>query len=1217
MAVKRTSGVSPIISSIDRRVKTVESAQSTLNAQYANAISVSVPDDDAPEDLDPDITSGVDKKYEYKRVLKAYIYGTKVTGNGSRCELYFGEDPQIAEDDPVDVQGVHGTSTDNFNISPKQFKVFAVDSPPWNNGVRATQPWRNTPTVGNNGDTITNTVWFNPVVEVPSSYPRTSGRELITTRRIDTVDIDGTTVTVNLNSTHRFELGDIISVDLPEPAFGIDGLFRISDVPDTSTIVYELNSPVESPMTLDSSDFTGGEAYVYPVARRYVKDGTVWVDKSVTPNKVWVWNVLRWYDTAEPIGDVSAVKDGIAPSPVTNFTAVTSIPSGLGYPVIDLSWTPPTTRSNGDPIANYLDGYEIWYKRSTDSDTQWKKQQVKDGGQGISVFRISDSAVEKNVTYNVRIYVVDIMAQFSTAVTANVATPSAARPSAVTNLAGTSEIPTGSNTPIINLTWTPATTRVDGGSLAGALSGYDIWFKRSTELTWKTQFVASGGQTVSSHTIKDEGLLQNVTYNIRVYSVDSQNLRSDPAEINVVTSKYSDVLNAPSKPTVSSRLRTITVTWDGKDSAGNLPVPGVVYIEFHESTTSGFTPSASTLIESTAITNSGNFIVLTGRQFDPANPSSNPTYYYKTRFVRQISPLELETSAASAQSDGQKVVGVVGPDLVANTLTVNEIDAGYLTAALVRGDIIRAGASATSARVEIKKEGIFAFNGLGTPPDPATFQMLSSDGSVLITGGSLTSPIVTGGTIQTTDAINRGIKINSSGLTAFSSSGINTFTVAADSGLVTINGGSLTSPNVVGGIIQTSAAANTGIKITTSNLIAYNSSGTATFTVETSNGSVTISGGTLTSGTVQTSAAANTGIKITTSNLIAYNSGGDPTFTVEASSGNVTLSGGTFTGSVVRTNAGLPRAEMNSNGIFIFNQSGGAPFRAYSNGAVFISEGYTGSLDAGQITTGTLTADRVSAGTFRTRVSGSTDQRVIMSGNTHRVAFYATGDSDTSPQGSIEGSGTLGLQLQAKDNIQFRIGPLGGPTSIVFVNSSGMGFNSTAGRWQGQLKGSATSSFETGTTNTATMGNDGSFNRSAAAGGTTRFANFSTGGFLVAGATVGSDERLKENISTTSLGLSFIKDLNPVEFTFKNPDSPLDEGTNFGIIAQQLKQALANHGVDENNGVVYKPIYEGVEEEYYSVNHMQLISPLIKAIQELSSKNEDLEARLAALEGNG
>ncbi|NBU22564.1 MAG: hypothetical protein EBS38_01405, partial [Actinobacteria bacterium] len=297
MAVKRTTGISPVVSGIDRRLRAVEGSEPALDASISNAPTVVLADDDDPN-LDVVLPPSVDKKYEYKRVLKAYIYGNKVTGFGSRCELYFGEDPEIEAADPVDVQGIHGTSTDDFNISPKQFKVFETDTPPWT----GRKSWRNTPTTGNNGDTITNTVWFNPVVEVPSSYPSTSGRELITTRRIDTAEVDGSTVTVNLNATHKFEVGDIISVDLPEPAFGIDGLFRITDVPDTSTIVYQLDFPATSPVTLDSSDFTGGEAYVYPVARRVVKDGTVWIDTSVEPNRVWVWNVLRWYDTAEPIG---------------------------------------------------------------------------------------------------------------------------------------------------------------------------------------------------------------------------------------------------------------------------------------------------------------------------------------------------------------------------------------------------------------------------------------------------------------------------------------------------------------------------------------------------------------------------------------------------------------------------------------------------------------------------------------------------------------------------------------------------------------------------------------------------------------------------------------------------------------------------------------------------------------------------------------------------
>ncbi len=658
MAVKRNINISSTISRLDRRVNGVESRAVALSG--GSGIVTTTADDRDPNSAPGAL--GEDPPYTYRPVIKAYIYGGKVTGNSSRLELYFSEDPEIAPQDTMRLQGLHGTSTDNFELSPKTFKVLATDTEPWDDldnrgeGVdgQLRRSWRDTPTTGNNGETVTHTVFFNPVVEVPSSYSSTAGRELITTRRIDTMSVTGSTVTVTLNSTHLFEVGDVIYIDSISThtvLFGVDGLFKVSEVVSGTVLKYELDSPVPTPFSLTSTQV--GTKYVYPVAQRFVEEGTVWTDTSVTPNKVFVWKDYRWYDTADPIGDVAATQDGIAPSPVTGLDVTSSLPSGSTSPVLSLTWTPPTTRSNGSSISGFLDGYDIWYKRSTES--LWKKEFVKDGGQGIS-----------------------------------------------------------------------------------------------------------------SHEIKDAILLQNFTYNIRVYTVDIMGQYSTAATDNVLTASYSETLNPPSTPTATSKLGTITVTWDGLDSAAALPVPGVLYIEFHESTTSGFTPSSSTLVESVPITNGGNYIVRTGRLFD-----GTTFYYYKTRFVRQISPTELVTSAASTQSTGLKVVGVTGPDVVANSITTNNIEAGFITAALVRGDIISAGTVGANSRVELKTSGIFAFNSANDP----VFSFDTSSSTLTIGGYATSSDLSSGlnGKIATGGAAS---DVNS-GATTISGGKITTGTIDA------------------------------------------------------------------------------------------------------------------------------------------------------------------------------------------------------------------------------------------------------------------------------------------------------------------------------------------------------------------------------------------------------------------------------------------------------
>jgi hypothetical protein len=678
VSVERTNSVSSAISKLDRRLHTVESKALGLASSAISSIST-------PSDVDPTSNkpgSGTQPPKTYKKVIKGYIYGDHVTGNGSRIELYFSEplvtaidnDPETGTEittpmppgDTFRVQGVHATSDDDFVISPKSFTVLATDTPPWTDpDVRVAgtsgqtrRSWRNTPSTGNNGETVDYTVFFNPVVAVPKTYSSTSGRELITTRRIDTVSATGSTVTVTFNSTNKFKVGDIIYIDNLGSSytalFGRDGLFKVSEVESTNIIKYELEAPLSTPI----SAFTPSTfKYVYPVAQPYVEEGEVWIDKSVEPNKVYVWKEYRWYDTADPIGQVTPEKDGVVPSPVTDLAGTSEVPAGSTTPVINLTWTAPTTRSNGDPISGFLDGYDIWYKRS--GDPIFKKEFVKDGGAGINSYQIKDATLIQNATYNIRVYTVDIMSQYSTAAT-----------------------------------------------------------------------------------------------------------------VDVLTAKYSETLNPPSKPLVSSRLGTITVTWDGNDSTGNLPVRGVIYVEYHQSTSSTFTPSSSTLIGTTLPTIGGDYQVV-------ADLSYGTNYYFKLVFVRKLSETELDKSDPSVVSDAIQVAPLVNTDIIANTIsgakiepgtivasdkiigntitgaliqalaidagkisanaiTADKIDAGAISAKIISGDVIRT--ANTGARVELRNTGIYAINSSNVP----VFSFDTSS-STLTVGGYATSSDLSSG----------------------------------------------------------------------------------------------------------------------------------------------------------------------------------------------------------------------------------------------------------------------------------------------------------------------------------------------------------------------------------------------------------------------------------------------------------------------------------------
>lgn len=108
--------------------------------------------------------------------------------------------------------------------------------------------------------------------------------------------------------------------------------------------------------------------------------------------------------------------------------------------------------------------------------------------------------------------------------------------------------------------------------------------------------------------------------------------------------------------------------------------------------------------------------------------------------------------------------------------------------------------------------------------------------------------------------------------------------------------------------------------------------------------------------------------------------------------------------------------------------------------------------------------------------------------------------------------------------------------------------------------------------------------------------------YLTNNPVVGSDRRIKENIQESDLGLDFINKLIPRKYdkikTGSEPDS--DTKNQYGLIAQELEEVLIELGV-EFGGLVYS---EDVDR--YSIRYTELISPIIKSIQELDQKYNNI-----------
>ena len=116
---------------------------------------------------------------------------------------------------------------------------------------------------------------------------------------------------------------------------------------------------------------------------------------------------------------------------------------------------------------------------------------------------------------------------------------------------------------------------------------------------------------------------------------------------------------------------------------------------------------------------------------------------------------------------------------------------------------------------------------------------------------------------------------------------------------------------------------------------------------------------------------------------------------------------------------------------------------------------------------------------------------------------------------------------------------------------------------------------------------------------------------------ISSCKNLKENIDDLcgDYSANFIRKLKPKRYNYKkvfdkdgNETKPdIDKKVRFGFIAQDVEADLCHC---ENLGVYQEP----KEKEAAGINYIEIISPLVKVVQDLMKKNEELIKRIEALE---
>lgn len=121
-----------------------------------------------------------------------------------------------------------------------------------------------------------------------------------------------------------------------------------------------------------------------------------------------------------------------------------------------------------------------------------------------------------------------------------------------------------------------------------------------------------------------------------------------------------------------------------------------------------------------------------------------------------------------------------------------------------------------------------------------------------------------------------------------------------------------------------------------------------------------------------------------------------------------------------------------------------------------------------------------------------------------------------------------------------------------------------------------------------------------------------------------SDETKKDEIDDSPLGLDFIMDLKPKTYKWKDFDYEVEEKVDgkikkvtktrtfsrkhTGLLAQDIKQTLVDKAISTNDFAGYvEHVDPETEQVNYGLRYSEFIGVMIKAIQELSNKVEQLE----------
>ena len=1128
---RRRRKLTTLVSRLDQRVRSVELRPINLLSEDQVNAAVSLGDGAAQ----PTNIVSSDAPNEFRKIHDAYIYPKSLTGSEDRVAVYFESDLGLEVSDTIEISGIHGTQDFDLDASG-EFEVKHADSAPFYD-EETTEP---EPTASIDPSSASIEPSADPGLEMPEIQP--SFRFDIdyeddpegyanTLQEVQDAQPEYPTFNTNIRQLEapakpyaygplqarfyesrkatgplaaRFyeSLRDTSTTDSYDSSFSSGGTTsgttssgtsgsradwkhdpREDQLPGvTITNEYSYRPATEPPITW-------GASYRRLQTKRLVDSYSITNSEvTLTMNAVHKFKVddAVYVDIFAEDSRAFGVDGLFRITAVTDNTITYTLDSGVDEPTGDVT---PTEDVYVFPVGrNYVPVGSTWSNSSNNKIYVWD---------GLRWVDYSVAEVEADDD----------------------------PPSPPTDLEITDEPKAGNATTgyrtysEVAFTWTPPTTSESGEELTDLL-GYRFGWRLSPGADWT--YVKVDDPNLSSYTLGPEAAIQQgETYYFKLEAYDSGLQYSTPVEATHETQINTGDLTVypPTNPVATTRLGTVTVTWDNRLSTGpttTIAAPDDtakmrVYLSLDNV---NFDPVA----DATYFSSQDTFAVLTDLEY-------NNTYYIKITI--------LNTAGSEGPFSGVVAVqpkALVDTDAIASTLSN------------------------------------WMFNGRVVPP-----------GS--LADGSIDATNLFGSNVIVQDAI----AANAIGASEIAAGAI----VAGKIGANAITSNTIAANAIIAGKINTNAVTADTIragaveaeKIATRAIIA-NKIDTGAVTAD------AIKAGEITADKLQSS--------FVLSNLISTGNPGQERIEIRGK-------------------------DQSFPGIVSFDGQGGTRFRFYNDGRNYLD----GTLQV----TGTIDVSGViEGGTIRTSGGGN---RVQMSGPSNELQFFDGGSivgtlEGTSSGARLQGSGSApGSVTVSSSNAILRSSS--GHSSISCTNDRtfirGTDGNTLTSSNSSFIRLNEKIEFNAGSTSGADYIFDGTTNaveiEDLSGSSISDVGTFANGQLYRSS----SDIRLKENIEETNLGLDFINDLRPVKFNWKVEE--MGDLTNYGLIAQEVRESLVNHGAEESSSIVYEQGPSKVFDRYIEEGGdpilgfeiKGLIPALIQSVKELSAKNRELEARLEALEG--